>query len=88
MRSLRRRLAAVVIASCLAAPAAAQEFRGSIAGTVTDVSGGVLPGVAISVTNTDTGVTQNVVTDGKGFYEVLYLNAGPYTVTADLDGFK
>lgn len=93
MSSLRQRLtrsAAGVLAALwlAAAPAAAQEFRGSIAGTIIDVSGGVLPGVTVTVTNTDTGVSQNVVTDGEGRFQVLYLNAGPYSVTAELDGFK
>ncbi len=53
-----------------------QEFRGSILGTVTDSTGGVLPGVSVSVANTETGVKQTVVTDGGGAYRVLYLNPG------------
>jgi hypothetical protein len=79
----------LLLALALAAgPAAAQDFRGTVSGTVTDSTGGVLPGVTVTVTNTATGVSQNVVTDSKGFYEVLYLNAGLYTVTAELSGFK
>jgi len=69
-------------------PAAAQEFRGGITGTVTDSTGGVLPGVTVTVTNHDTGVAQTVVTDEKGLYRVLYLNPGVYDVTTDLQGFK
>src|SRR5215510_13886593 len=90
MSSLRQRLTACAVVFILtsAGAAAAQEFRGSIAGTVTDVSSGVLPGVTVTVTNAATGVSQRVVTDAKGFYQVLYLNAGPYSVTAELDGFK
>jgi hypothetical protein len=81
-------------AACLAAlglvtaPAAAQDFRGSIAGTVLDSTGGVLPGVTVTVTNVDTGVSQHLVTDARGFYEALYLNTGTYSVTAELTGFK
>ena len=48
--------------------AAAQEFRGTIEGTVTDSTGGVLPGVTVTVTNTATAVEQNVVTDESGRY--------------------
>ena len=51
-----------------AAPAAAQDFRGGIRGTVVDSTGGVLPGVTVTVTNTETGVAQTVVTDDKGLY--------------------
>src|SRR5437867_9714602 len=93
MLSFHRRLAhaaglvaAVVLLADVAA--AGQDFRGSIAGTVVDSSGGVLPGVAITVTNVETGVAQEVVTDSQGLYEVLYLNPGTYSVTAVLQGFK
>jgi hypothetical protein len=92
MASLRHRLIAYAVvlsaAAPSAAPAAAQEFRGSVAGTIMDETGGVLPGVTVTVTNTDTGVAQPTVTDGQGRYQVLYLNAGPYSVSAELDGFK
>ncbi len=89
MRFLLRRLAmAAVMVSALATPVAAQDFRGSIVGTITDATGGVLPGVTVTITNSETGITQNVVTDAKGLYTVLYLNAGTYSVTAQLSGFK
>jgi hypothetical protein len=72
----------------LAAPAAAQDFRGGIRGTIVDSTGGVLPGVTVAVINPGTGVSQTVVTDGKGLFEVLYLNGGTYSVKAELSGFK
>jgi Carboxypeptidase regulatory-like domain len=72
----------------LAQPAAGQEFRGSITGTIVDTSGGVLPGVTVTVANVETGVSQHVVTNDRGLYEVRYLNAGTYSVTAELPGFK
>jgi len=68
--------------------AAAQDFRGGIRGTVTDATGGVLPGVTVTVTNAETKIAQTSVTDDKGRFEILYLNAGTYTVSADLSGFK
>src|SRR5262245_10236589 len=72
----------------MAAPAAAQDFRGSIAGSTVDSSGAVVPGVTILVTNKDTGVSQEAVTNGDGRYQVGYLNPGVYSVTAELSGFK
>ena len=83
-------LAMLVVLAGLAGgpPAAAQDFRGGIRGTIVDATGGVLPGVTVTVTNTATGVSQTVVTDDKGLFQVLYLNAGTYTVTAELSGFK
>src|SRR4051794_19744647 len=72
----------------LAAPASAQDFRGGIRGTISDTTGGVLPGVTVTIANAETAVAQTVVTDDKGLFEVLYLNPGAYTVTAELSGFK
>jgi hypothetical protein len=72
----------------LALPAIAQDFRGGITGRVTDSSGGVLPGVTITAINVDTNSTAVVVTDAKGFYQILHLNSGPYTIEAKLEGFK
>ncbi len=66
----------------------AQEFRGSVRGTVTDATGAVLPGVTITVTNVETKVAQTTVTDGEGRYQLLYLNPGTYSVAAELSGFK
>jgi len=79
---------AVLVMAGLGSPALAQDFRGSIIGTVTDSTGAVLPGVTVTVTNTETGVAQNVVTDADGVYQVLYLNSGSYSVAAELSGFK
>src|SRR5712692_3580556 len=69
-------------------PAAAQDFRGAIAGTITDSTGGVLPGVTVTVTNVETNGKTVITTDAKGFYEVRHLNAGSYSIEAQLEGFK
>ncbi len=73
---------------CLLSASQRWRFRGAVAGTIVDTTGGVLPGVTMTVTNRDTGVSQHVVTDSKGLYEVLYLNPGTYSVSAELQGFK
>jgi len=64
-------VACLAILGAFAASAPAQDFRGSIAGTVIDATGGALPGVTITVTNVATQVSQHLVTDGRGFYEAL-----------------
>ena len=69
-------------------PAVAQDFRGAVSGTVTDSTGGVLPGVTITVTNTGTNGSSSTVTDAKGFYEIRHLISGTYSVEAKLDGFR
>jgi hypothetical protein len=74
----------------LAAPtlAAAQDFRGGIVGRVTDESGGLLPGVTITVTHRETNVSNTTVTNETGDYTLLYLTPGAYRVGAELQGFK
>src|SRR2546423_6038542 len=86
----RTGLLAVLSLLCLtlALSAFAQDFQGGITGRVTDSSGGVLPGVTITATNLETNAPSVVVTDSKGFYQIVHLNSGPYTVEAKLEGFK
>jgi hypothetical protein len=66
----------------------AQDFRGGVVGKVTDESGGVLPGVTVTVTSRDTNVSNNAVTNESGAYTLLYLTPGAYRVSAELQGFK
>jgi Carboxypeptidase regulatory-like domain len=84
----RRLIWLTVLMAGLGSPLYAQDPRGSLMGTVTDSTGGMLPGVTVTVTNPDTGVSQVLITDSKGVYQALYLNPGPYTITAQLQGFK
>lgn len=72
----------------IASPAAAQEFRGRISGTVTDNSGGVLPGVTVTATSPAMIQPQAVVTGADGVYRLIALPAGLYTVTFELSGFN
>jgi hypothetical protein len=71
----------------VAATVWAQVSGGTISGTVTDSSGGVVPGASISITNTQTNVIREAVTDDKGLYVVPNLLPGSYTVTATATGF-
>jgi hypothetical protein len=85
-----RALPVFLLSLILAAPAFAQSqaANGSIEGTVVDASGGVLPGVTVTVTNTDTGAVRAVVTNESGLYRAPLLPLGKYNVTAELQGFK
>jgi hypothetical protein len=65
----------------------AQSTHGSIVGTVTDESGAVVPGAAITVTNAGTNTARTVVTNEAGYYEVLALVPGTYRVHSELIGF-
>jgi hypothetical protein len=84
-KSLVLALIAIVATAVLAG---AQATTGRIAGIVKDTSGGVLPGVTVTVTETKTGFTRSDVTDEKGGYTFVNLPLGEYTVAAELQGFK
>lgn len=81
-------LVALLFAGALPAHAQSQAINGTIEGAVTDSSGGILPGVTVTVTNTDTGTTRVVVTNERGFFRAPLLPLGTYTVRAELEGFK
>jgi hypothetical protein len=66
----------------------AQMTRGSVAGTVRDSSGAIVPGVTVTVTNVATNAAVSMVTDGEGFYRAPALEPGTYTVTTELAGFR
>ena len=86
------RLAALIFLTALlsfgpATPAAAQTTNGAIAGIVSDAQGGVLPGVTVTLRNTDTGLTRTIVTEADGRYRVGGLPPGSYELRAELQGF-
>ena len=81
------RLLSVFLMLALAVPAAAQTVTGTLQGTVTDTSGGVLPGVTITITQVETGTTRVLVTNAEGLYSAPFLQIGRYTVKAELTGF-
>jgi|WetSurMetagenome_2_1015567.scaffolds.fasta_scaffold31002_1 hypothetical protein len=85
-----RVVCAALLVLALAVPAVAQSTaaNGSIEGTVVDTSGGVLPGVTVTVTNIDTGLQRAIVTNAAGLFRAPLLPLGTYKVVAELEGFK
>src|SRR2546425_9620530 len=73
---------------CMSTLLWAQTTNGVISGTVSDETGAVLPGVSITVRNTETGVSQTLVSNDSGRYSASQLALGSYEVEADLTGFK
>ena len=84
----RASLLAAVLCLALAAAAGAQTNTGRISGTVADASGGVLPGVSVTVVNERTALTRTATTDERGAYVFVDLPVGTYTVKTELSGFK
>jgi hypothetical protein len=91
-RTYINRLAGVVFAFAivlgLSRPAHAQGLTGQITGTVTDASGGVLPGATVVVKNTGTGLTRETVTTAEGTFLFPDLLAGVFDLTVTMQGFK
>jgi hypothetical protein len=69
-------------------PGVAQTFRGTILGTVTDATGGAVPGATVTVHNVDTGLLRKTETQGDGSYRVPELPIGTYDVTVEKPGFQ
>ena len=66
----------------------AQGSTGTITGTVTDSTGGVLPGVEVNITKVDTGQTRLAITGDEGRYNAPQLAVGIYEIRAELAGFQ
>jgi hypothetical protein len=59
-----------------------------VTGRVSDQSGAVLVGAEITITNQQTGLTRNAVSNDEGYFTILYLPPGQYRIEAKMDGFK
>ncbi|HYL14538.1 MAG TPA: TonB-dependent receptor [Terriglobales bacterium] len=82
---VRMMLAFVVLT---AATLAAQTFRGTILGTVTDPSGAVVAAAKVTVKNVSTGLERSTQTSADGSYSIPELPIGTYTVTVSQSGFQ
>lgn len=83
-------LAMALALALIAAPAYAQGggATSSIAGTVVDSGGGVIPGATVTATNIRTAGTSTVTSQANGSFTIPALNVGTYTVNVSLQGFK
>src|SRR4051812_44917542 len=88
---LKRLAMTLVVIACagLGASGFAQSTNsGDIRGTVTDTSGAVLPGVTVTVVNTNTGVTKTLTTNQDGLFDTSSIVVGAYEVTFSKAGFS
>src|SRR5260370_11500572 len=70
------------------ASAARTEVGGKITGFVKDQPVSVIPGAAVVVTNTQTGVKLTTITDQEGVFTFPVLSVGQYQIDVTSDGFK
>ncbi len=76
---------ACIAMNVVSAPA---QTTATVLGTVTDTSGGVLPGVTVTVRNAATGLTRTAVTDAAGRYREPQLPLGQIDIEAQIEGFQ
>lgn len=77
----------IVASIILALPVMAHAQEAAVSGTVTDSSGGVLPGVSVRAVHEATGNSFETVTDERGTYR-LAVRVGSVRITAELQGFN
>jgi len=93
MHTSTRRAAAAVFALILSLwsagnlPAQTAGNSGSVNGVVTDTTGAVIPGVAVTIVNEVSGLNRKTVTDSAGRYQFPNLPLNPYHVSYTLSGF-
>jgi hypothetical protein len=88
MKGLKVLVCLAIVGAFAAAPLWAQTTTGTILGDVSDATGAKLPGVTITVTNEETGASRETVTNELGAYRVSGLPPAPYTIKAQLAGFR
>jgi len=72
----------------MAGNGSAQEFRGTISGTVLDPSGAVVSGASVEVQEVASGTINRTISDKAGQYVVPFLPPGSYSITVTKKGFE
>ena len=79
----------VMMMASLAVPSVSgQILYGSIVGVVKDAQGGTVPGATVTVTNRETNLTREAVTDVQGAFNLVNVLPGPYDIKVSLTGFR
>jgi hypothetical protein len=79
----------LALLACSNAPTLrAQTTSATLSGTIMDPTGRVVPGVQVSATNIDTGISANTKTNADGIYVLTALQPGHYRVIVTKQGFK
>jgi hypothetical protein len=86
MRTICSVVLSMVIASTVAWGQATT--TSNIAGTVTDATGGAVPGADVKATHTDTGLVRTVTSGVDGGYLITNLPIGPYQLQVSKEGFS
>ena len=79
-----------VLMICFIASASAfgQSTTGGVNGTITDTTGAVVPGTAVTLSNVETGVEVTTEANVSGFFVFVNVQPGNYTLVSEQTGFK
>src|ERR1700733_11498189 len=77
-----------VVALATGVQLAVAQQSATLSGTVNDNSGAGVAGAKVDLTNEDSGVVRDTVTNGSGFYTLPAIPPGSYKVTVTANGFK
>lgn len=88
MRTLAKTLLLLLLSLGLVRPSRTQTVNASLYGSVTDQSGGAIPGATITATNVATGVGIKTAGDAAGDYTLPSLPPATYTITVEKAGFR
>src|SRR5690242_11309536 len=84
----RRSMAAVALLLCAGMLPGQVTSTSTLSGTVSDTTGAVVVGAAVTVRNQATGAAYSVLTGANGTFSVPALGSGTYAVTVEAKGFK
>src|SRR5882672_12340951 len=87
-RSLLDMFAVLLLIGMLTASAIAQSVTGSISGTVTDATGGVVVGASVTLHSDQTGTARTATTGEDGRFTFAALQPGSYSLTVTQPGFQ
>src|SRR5271157_1045572 len=88
MKATRFILFMIAIVLVFAAVLLSQTSQGRILGTIFDQTGAVIAGAKVTITNTATNVSRQLITTSAGEYVASNLDPGPYRVAAEATGFR
>jgi hypothetical protein len=88
MKRVAIRISIALLVAVLGSASAWAQATAEISGTVRDQSGAVLPGVEVTMAQTETGIVRSTVTNETGNYVMTNLPLGPYRLQALLPGFR
>lgn len=76
------------LAVLIARPTLGQNATCAVHGTITDATGSVIQGAAVTLQNVETGVSRRATTNNSGYYAIVDVSPGQYTMTVTKQGFQ